>query len=231
MNNIWDKVAKPYNNISNISAAHQEKFDFVSNFVIANRATSLLDLGCGSGLLEKSLIRKGFSGEITALDSSKMMLEIARLGCIRNSVNFLFFNLNQLSRLQGAFESCVAINSLFLVEQKKETLMQINRLLLSKGFLILIEPTFGDHSMPFFINQLKKEKFGLLRKFFSKSLIDVLRVAISQRGISNMIKKKEITLPTKAEWMDYLKGGRFEIISEGSIQLDENYYIIARKTL
>lgn len=145
-NNIWDKMAKSFHHTSSRSKAHKDKYLTVAKMINDINPKNVLDLGCGSGLLENELLKLGFNGEITAIDGSSEMLNIAK-GLCGDKVKFIQADLDKEIKFKKKFDVIVTINVLFFIKDKTLFLKNIHDLLFDKrSKFILINPKPNDQS-------------------------------------------------------------------------------------
>jgi predicted TPR repeat methyltransferase len=73
----YDEWARSYDN--DLTAWSYQAPDVVAETVVTRlpEATSVLDVGCGTGLVGRALRARGFAGQITGLDLSQASLEVA----------------------------------------------------------------------------------------------------------------------------------------------------------
>ncbi len=231
---IWDEVASSYDKVSTISKAHIEKFDRVIDILLKYGPKKVLDVGCGSGILEKKLIERGFKGEIEAIDNSEEMLSIAQklIGNIKD-VNFKLFDLNKpLSYGKDYFDCVVAINVLFLLEKPKEFLKDVSRVLKTGGRFILVNPKPKGDTVSFFKEQFKGLSFlGIFKNVFSNiwNLPSVLRTIILDKKLERLSEKGLIHYQDFDEIKNMLETAGFKIEFSGEIQAKQNWIFVGRK--
>lgn len=100
----------------------------------------ILDVGCGTGNLEAKWLSRGGAGEITAIDPSREMIEIARQKCGgRSSVDWQVADVHALPFPNGVFDIVVSANSFHYYERPKQALVEIRRVLKPKGIFWLLD--------------------------------------------------------------------------------------------
>ncbi|KKQ94908.1 MAG: hypothetical protein UT66_C0004G0045 [candidate division CPR2 bacterium GW2011_GWC1_39_9] len=234
MKNLWDDIAKDYDNISKVSQAHHDKFDYVAKIISDLKPKTILDIGCGSGLLEEFLIKKSYQGQIEALDFSKKMLGIAKVKIgDKPNITFNIWDLNDtLPYKEESFDCIVAINVIFFLAKPEKLINNLFFLLNENGYLILINPKPKGSTKEFFKEQYKSKTFvEIVKEIFKdiisiKSLIKVLRV---QRKLDNYNNKGRIKYQDFNEIKDMLESVGFIIERCEEIQAKQNWIFVVKK--
>jgi len=233
--NEWDKVARDYDAISRVSRAHQKKFATVTQLVFDENSSTLLDVGCGSGILEKWLDDKGFRGRILGIDSSREMLRIAKSRAYyKSSCSFVESDLNQPlpSDVSGYDVVCV-INLLFCLKNQQFFLNDISKHLNASGRLILINPKPNPTTGQFF-----KEHFsglGVIGWFKEIALLiyhstRLLKVLLYQMKIDRIEKTKGgFDYKSEPEILNMLNIAGLKTEKVEDIQAGQNKIYICRK--
>lgn len=97
----------------------------------------VLELGCGTGYFTRELAGSG--ANITAIDVSPELLNIARANCSAPNVRYEIQNAYALSYADGTFDSVVGSSVLHHLEIE-EALRQIHRVLKPDGTISFTEP-------------------------------------------------------------------------------------------
>ena len=105
-----------------------------------NGSETILDVGCGTGELEKALIQKHPGLNIVGIDLSDDMLEIARKK-LGNYPNILFKQGDFLSGdfREGIFDIAFSISNLHYFSNPEATFQKVNRLLKNGGRFVIID--------------------------------------------------------------------------------------------
>ena len=98
---------------------------------------TVLELGCGTGYFTQELARSG--ADVTAIDVSPELLEIARSNCSAPNVRYQIENASALSYSDAVFDSVVGSSVLHHLEIK-EALRDIYRVLKPGGTIYFTEP-------------------------------------------------------------------------------------------
>lgn len=194
---IWDDMAKSFHAFSLRSKAHKDKYLTIAKMIMDANPKNVLDLGCGSGLLESELIKLGYKGDMCAVDASSEMLKIAKSIC-GDKVDFKQIDLDEDFNINCKFEVIVAINVLFFLKDKKKFLKKIKDILEdSQSFLIIVNPKPNDEASNWqfikahFSDTTFKEKIFI----FFNELINLPRyykMINGQKMLSRMTKKGQI---------------------------------------
>lgn len=101
--------------------------------------TSILDIGCGPGNVEKLLIKSGKEFEILGIDLSNEMINRAQANVISTSVNFKVADVRKMDLEKNSFDAVIASFCLpHLTNEEAEKLIEdISRVLRDSGLLYL----------------------------------------------------------------------------------------------
>lgn len=124
-------------------------------------ATSLLDLGCGTGLFAKALANKGITISATGVDMSANMLEKARAtGCYKQLIKQ---NLNDFLAQAGPikYELISALDVLIYQGEYQSFLAHSKRLLTSGGYLAVTLECANIPSQSHILHHNGRFKHGL----------------------------------------------------------------------
>jgi 2-polyprenyl-3-methyl-5-hydroxy-6-metoxy-1,4-benzoquinol methylase len=102
---------------------------------------TVLDLGCGPGWTSEFLARAGY--DVTGVDISERMIEIARDRCERNGVSatFVVGDMEDLMLGEQQFDSVLLYDSLHHCPNYIEVLHRAYEHLRPEGYLVLLEPS------------------------------------------------------------------------------------------
>ncbi|MDD3480978.1 MAG: class I SAM-dependent methyltransferase [Patescibacteria group bacterium] len=233
-NNYWDNIAKSFHAVSSRAVSHNKKYKNIARVIIKKKCSSVLDLGCGSGLLEKALFHLGYSGNITAVDSSSKMIAIAKSTNNENLDRILFVNKKVTSNLNinDNFDCVVMINLLYLIDEKRLLISKIRKILNEKGLLIIIDPKpIGKIGEMIGANFKGKNFIQIILYFFSeiKTIYHAFRFFIIQRKFDKESINNEIKYLELKELKEIINDNSFIIDKSGSIQANQNWFIISRR--
>lgn len=235
-NNIWDKMAKSFHLTSSRSKAHKDKYSVIANLVMKSNLKSVIDLGCGSGLLENELIKAGYKGDIFAVDASTEMLKIAKNLC-KGNVNFIQSNLDEELNLSKKFDIVVAINVLFFMKDKIKFLSAVSNLLANKSSIfILVNPKPENECGSNW--QFIKAHYSDT-SFFEKVYITFneisnipyyIRMAHLQSHVSKMAKNGLISFDSIEGLKQLSKKSGLEILSFEDVHARQNWLVKMRSS-
>ncbi len=233
--NDWDDIAKDYDSISNISKAHKEKIGYVSELATKNSPKTILDLGCGSGVIEKKLDEMGYRGEVTSLDSSEEMLKIAKKHSYKNfKPNFIYQDLNaQLPFREEKFDSIIMVNVLFCLRDQKSFLESVNKLLTTDGSFVLVNPKPIPTTANFFSEHFKGLNLvGKIREI-GRVIINIpglIHLLVFQNKLDSQEKNKDsYDYKDKDELATLLKGAGLLVEKVEEIQANQNWLFYCKK--
>lgn len=141
---FWDRMAERYSKrpISD-EAAYEEKLRITGDYL--RPEMRLLEFGCGTG--STALIHAPNVRQIHAIDVSKNMIRIARakanaLG-IKN-VTFACADIDDFEIREGSFDLVLGLSILHLLDNWREVLVRVNRLLKPGGVFVSNTACLGD---------------------------------------------------------------------------------------
>jgi ubiquinone/menaquinone biosynthesis C-methylase UbiE len=156
-----------------ISLYKEKILDIIKKLHLENNSY-VLDAGCGTGYLIKTIEEKQPSVQIEAIDYSRSMLDRAAKRCegLKN-INFRQVDLNKrLPYSSNTFDAITCDNVLYAVPRPNFTLKEFLRLLKPKGRLVVVTPKLKIDVKAIVFHQL-----GSLNSFWQK-LIAFLKIMI-----------------------------------------------------
>ena len=142
---IWDFWASRYQGLW----AQHFALKPARNMVIAHisesapEALRILDVGCGVGQLAIELATKMPSSSITAVDSSKGMIDAARMQNSHSNVSYLHSNIEDMPKDQP-FDVIVMTHSFPYFPDKLSALCLMHDMLKPGGRLIMVQATMEN---------------------------------------------------------------------------------------
>lgn len=234
---FWNEIAYSYHGISELSQAHQDKYNYIIDLIFKYNCKKILDLGCGSGIIENKLLERGYNGKVLAIDSSSEMLKIAINNNKSSNVVFRQLNIetiiNDPSINTKQYDCCLLINVMFNLTDVSELLSKISNLLITHGLLIIVEPKEKSSVYQFIKRQMNCQGARVtLKLFFKPSVIKNLFIIIwGQFKIDNYYKKKNRHQDKSInELYNKLRLTKYLIKETSSIQANQNILIAAIKS-
>jgi ubiquinone/menaquinone biosynthesis C-methylase UbiE len=141
---FWDRMAERYSKrpISDM-ASYEEKLRITGEYM--RPEMRVLEFGCGTG--STALIHAPSVRQIHAIDVSKNMIKIARSKAgamdIKN-VTFACSAIEDLEMREGSFDMVLGLSILHLLDNWREVLLQVNRLLKPGGVFVSSTACIGD---------------------------------------------------------------------------------------
>jgi ubiquinone/menaquinone biosynthesis C-methylase UbiE len=233
VSDFWDDGAVSYDRVARISRAHREKIAEVAEIVLASGSKRVLDLGCGSGVLEERLLAMDFRGTVEALDASERMLRLARKHVVSPEVRFRRHDLNVPLPFDDATCGCVAvINVIFWLQDQAAFLAEARRSLRVGGTLVLVNPKQKGDVLSFFREHLRKVSVtNAVHELVggARILPDIAKVAQAQRELDRMHAWGVIHYATAGELRSMLKEAGFTIERMSEVQAGQNWLVVARR--
>ena len=136
----WHEYAQLYDHLQELLPYQQYLRDITAALAL-DSATSLLDAGCGTGLLLKTLRAEQLRQAI-AIDNSSEMLVQARSKTYSLDVQFEQQDLATvpLPYPDNSFDRIVCSNVLYTLQNPLDTLLDFRRLAAPNGLLVIVNP-------------------------------------------------------------------------------------------
>ena len=134
--NFWNRNAKRYDRFMRKDRAAYEKLYELIRAVV--KARTVLELGAGTGLIAKNIVRAASHIEVT--DASEEMIAEAKRNNRSAKLHFSVRDMFCLPYADKSFDVVIVSNALHIVPQPEKALAEIRRVLKDDG--VLIAPTF-----------------------------------------------------------------------------------------
>ncbi len=135
------KVSQNYSNIREKNRQARYYKDYWIRSILSlfdKKHKKILDYGCGTGILYP-YIKAKFNSSYTGIDISKDMLELAKNKFPR--IKLVQMDGEALKFKPNSFDAVIVFGSLHHVPDPKKAIMEIRKVLSSKGSLLISEPT------------------------------------------------------------------------------------------
>lgn len=177
---FWDKTADKYARMPIADeAAYQHKLQ--ATRALMRPEMEVLEFGCGTG--STAILHAPHVKEITAIDLSERMLEIARGKATAAGVDNIRFEratIDDYEAADGSFDLVLGMSIMHLVADRDAVIRKVHRLLKPGGHFVSSTACLGD-TMAFFkvIGPIGKALgfFPLLRVFKRAELVESIRAA------------------------------------------------------
>jgi ubiquinone/menaquinone biosynthesis C-methylase UbiE len=200
---LWDIYAWSYDILNDFKPYQCLQMDIVT--AIAQRPTArVLNIGCGTGNLEHTLLKENATVSVTSLDFSLPMLRRARRK--NPQCQFLKHDLNTpLPFGDNSFDIVIACNVLYATPL--QVMREIERVVLPNGLIVIADPI-----APYSLENLKEH--------LSADYVDTLRPLLNPvffakficfMAINLIIDRKEkrgiFTYRSQADWLKLFPQG------------------------
>lgn len=232
---IWDNMAKAFHVTSNRSRAHKDKYLKIAELILALKPTDVLDLGCGSGILEKELYEKGYFGNLRAVDASVPMLDIARSLVGFSKYKFINSDIDRNFGVKKNFDVIVSINLLFFLDFKKEFFKRVEKHLKNqKSIFILVvpKPSSEASNMSFLKEHFKDTNWWEKILILADEIFNIpfyIKMLLGQRKVEKLEKKGIIDYDTPDSIKKMAKGAKLRIIKIEEIHARQNWLLLMRR--
>lgn len=126
---FYDEYSKHYNEAEKLN---EQFIKEIINEINKGKDAKILDIGAGTGLLALKLIKKGYEN-ITLLDISKKMLNIAKSKIKNKKVKFIVSDLFSLNEIKEKYDIVLAILVLHYYSDKADKMLDLIHNKLKKG--------------------------------------------------------------------------------------------------
>ncbi|HAP31655.1 MAG TPA: hypothetical protein DCQ14_01165 [Firmicutes bacterium] len=183
---LWKVYARVYDNILLCFHPYRELMGQVKESMDARDGWRILDAGCGTGNLLKTLAGPTANFSLVGIDFEKAMLERARFKLGRSSigrngkVTLQQANLDHsLPFADGEFDGIVCVNTLYALNNPAQFMRECGRLLKSRGRLVLVTPPEQPRMGPLFREHLRtmRQRYPLF--WFLTFSVQLLRLSPS----------------------------------------------------
>lgn len=154
------------------------------------KASYVLDIGCGSGYSSNKLYEKGY--EVTGVDISENMIELAKQSPKANSITFRQADVNHLPFKHDTFDAMIGINVLEWTNIPAHALQEMTKALKKDGLLCIgiLGPTAGPrihsydrvYGQSILQNTMMPWEFLRLAKELGYTLVDEMPVWKKETG-------------------------------------------------
>lgn len=135
-----------------------------------SNAKKVLEVGCGIGVLSSYLAEK-YKWEVTGIDLDSEQIERAKNDYRENKyLKFFEADATKLPFGDNKFDLVLSVDALHHIPNRNKTFGEINRVLESNGFYVLVDIAlprfFGKFSIPVddVINYMKRNSFKIIRE-------------------------------------------------------------------
>jgi ubiquinone/menaquinone biosynthesis C-methylase UbiE len=221
------------------SVAHADQFIDVGKALCLKDGLNILDVGCGTGDLEKCLYDNFGKNDfkITAVDFSEKMLAKARKRNRGNPrINYEVVDADRgIEYGADSFDRIVMINAMFAVKEKEKLVSDFRRILKKDGILVIVDPKPDARmikTIPYayrkvFSTENMRAKLSLIVDFIIVFpfaifvlLLNYVMVLWSQKGLYRFCSDKE--------FVKMLKEADFSRIVVGETLADQDWLVTAR---
>lgn len=151
---FWNVYAFCYDAIARLIPYQQMMDDIVAALQLKS-GMKILDAGCGTGNLEKWILKTGLGVEMVAVDFSEAMLKRAKKKIRSNSIQFQKLDLTKrLPFDDSSFDAIVSNNVLYALPNAEEVIGEFKRVLKPSGRMVICDPKPGSSFMSIFWSHL-----------------------------------------------------------------------------
>ena len=130
----WWQTKGPMRTLHDINPA---RIEFVSQY-IPSQSKHILDVGCGAGILTESLYDTFPNSRITAIDTSKTCIKVAKTHQAEKKIKYHHQTTQQhLKHHQNQYDAVVCLEVLEHTQEPEQILKEIQQLLKPNGICIL----------------------------------------------------------------------------------------------
>ena len=151
MEKLYSKLANVYHEMYQTKFNYKKEFIFLRKILDQHKCKSVIEMGCGTGMLASYFLKSGFSYQ--GLDLSKRMLAIAKK--VAPKANFLVCDMRNI-KINKKFDAAIISGRTFTYMRENKDIMKsiksINKALKNKGLLI-----FDNFDANYIFNNFNKK--------------------------------------------------------------------------
>jgi ubiquinone/menaquinone biosynthesis C-methylase UbiE len=141
-------------------------YESLFNSLFPDKVTSILDVGCGTGLYWPVLARYG--DDISGIDSSESMIDEAKRLVAAKSLSHIKPSVQNSGDIQfpdASFDVVLCVDALHHIPQLRKAVDEFHRVLKPEGRFLAVEPNMFNPLM--FLAHLipPEERYGVVRSF------------------------------------------------------------------
>jgi len=132
---FYDQISPIYDQVFVEHKLHADKMTdmLCSAYAGKESTTRVLDLGCGTGILSRMLVDKGF--DVSGLDISLESLRLMRQS--EHRIHAVHGDATHLPLIEGSYQAIVSLGAWRHFSDPHGVIVELNRVLMSNGFLIV----------------------------------------------------------------------------------------------
>ncbi len=182
---MWRLYAGAYDDLARYYKPYREVIDEAVRWTAPGRGIKrIFDAGCGTGELSMRLLEKGHT--LNCLDISRAMLgrfrkKLSKKPDLKRLADIMEGDLNRRLPYQScSFDSVASIHALFMLDDKKRTVMEFDRVLKPGGMLVI------SHNRPVLVGSLfameikENGVLGLALNFMRLFRVGIINLLISR---------------------------------------------------
>lgn len=224
---FWNVFAFCYDSIARLIPYQETMNDLVSAMDL-RPGVRILDAGCGTGNLEKAILKANIPVHVEAVDFSEAMLRRAQKKNRWAGVSFSRADLNEpLPFADATFDIVVANNVFFALPNVEEVLQEVRRVLKPNSRLVISDPKEGSNVFAVFWRHLWGG--GFFRALGRAAILigavvvipELLIVAVAQIIIELKGHNKRYHFRSSEEWEALVKA-----LTMSSTYADQNWLLV-----
>lgn len=232
---LWNDMAQSFHFTSSHSSAHIEKYKKIADYIIKSKSQKVLDLGCGSGILEKELIKGGFNGIVDAYDASSSMIKIGTQIADKSNISFRLIDIDNDYLGNEKYDVIVSINLLFFLKDKKKFFKNIYLHLKDRDSVCLLvtpKPSNQTSDWEFVKEHFRNTSVYEKILIFINEIINIPRyinLSFRQKALFRMEKTGDIVIDEPFDIEKMASFEKLEIIKQEDIHAKQNWLFVMRQ--
>lgn len=155
---FWNLYALCYDVLLEFNPYKEMMEEIVNKLDLSNNQEyNILDAACGTGNLEFFLLKEKINLNITSVDYSPVMLNMAKKKLSKTSIDLLLTNLDEkLPFEDNSFDRIVILNALHALPNPQKTIGEFYRILKPGGKLVIVALK-NDYQLPLILKNHKHQ--------------------------------------------------------------------------
>jgi ubiquinone/menaquinone biosynthesis C-methylase UbiE len=191
---------------------HQQRFALALKYVdelSLPKTSRVLEIGCGAGLMAIALAKRGFTVE--AVDSVPAMIRLTQRYTRQTGTNSRIHaavgNVYELAFEDGSFDLIVALGLIPWLHNLRKALVQITRVLVPDGYLVLNSD--NRYRLNYLIDPLQNPAFEAMRKR--------VRHGLERAGLRSPRNAAHVHMYSIKEFNEYLRDANLTSIKNSNL--------------
>ncbi len=228
---FWSLYARVYDSIEGL-IPYRDMLDEAIAKADVGGASSVLDIGCGTGNLEKRLLRRHKNLNLLAVDAAGAMLDRARRKC--GEKWFRNVDLNrplQDQGVEGPFNVIFGTNVLYTLHNPERVIRELAKLAAPGAIMVQTTPKAGAALLPILGHhhreaRIRPGRHSRVRLTLSLFLVGMFNLVILRRGEAG-----SYSFASEHELRKWYEGSGWKIRELSTTYAGQDWLVVAEKSV